>query len=142
MKRADNQGGTDTKIFTSQFFIETAERHAPPRHRLRAPARARPTTAADSPAMHPPACTIALLCDPRPRASPPAAATGPAEGSFARANPSAAVPVAHPPPSGALGHAFVRFPCRFARARIRAASRTGLGFGYIGAFTNTFIRVK
>jgi hypothetical protein len=44
---------------------------------------------------HPAACAFASPCVP-PRAPPPAAARGPTEGYFTRANPSAAVPGANP----------------------------------------------
>ena len=74
-------------------------------------------------ARNPAACAITLVCDPPACTSPPAAATGPAEGYFARRNWSAVVPVAHPPPSNALRPAFVHFSRRFAHACVRTASR-------------------
>ncbi len=66
------------------------------------------------------------------RASPPAAAAGPAEGYFTRANPSAAVPVPHSPPSGAPGLAFSRLSAPSPGRAFAPLSATGLGFGQAG----------
>ena len=64
-------------------------------------------------------------------ATPSAAATGSAARSFTRVNPSAAVPVAHPPSSAVLGLAFSRLsPASLGRA-FAPSSAAGLGFVYV-----------
>src|SRR6266581_3823027 len=82
-------------------------------------------------ARHPAACAFASPCVP-PRASPPAAARGPAEGYFTRANSSAAVPGAHPPQSGAPGFALSHLSAASPGHAFAPLSATGLGFGQAG----------
>src|SRR5260221_12248774 len=65
-------------------------------------------------------------------ASPPAAAAGPAEGYFTRANLSAAVLVAHSPPSGAPGLVFLHLSAPSPGHAFAPLSATGLGFGQAG----------
>jgi hypothetical protein len=118
MMRADHRGGWHRhENCISRIFIEKAERCGITRH--------------------PAACAFASPCVP-PRASPPAAAAGPAEGYFARANPSAVIPAAHPPPSGALGAAFVHFPAASPGSAFPPPPAPGLGFRYVGVFKYTF----
>src|SRR5258707_13791487 len=66
------------------------------------------------------------------RAPPPAAARGPAEGYFIRANASAAVPGTHPSQSGAPGFALSRVSAAFPGHAFVPHSATGLGSGQSG----------
>ena len=79
-----------------------------------------------------PSCTlIHVAVRARAHASPlgtPAAADGPAEGYFVCANPSAAVLVAHWPPSGAHGPAFSCLSTTLPGPAFAPLSATGLGF--------------
>jgi len=71
------------------------------------------------------------LCCACPRLSPSAAATGSAAHSFTCANPSAAVPVAHPPSSAFLGLAFSRLSPTSLGHAFAPSSTAGLGFVYV-----------
>jgi len=64
------------------------------------------------------------------RASPSAAVTGSAACSFACANLSTAVPVAHPPSSAVLGLAFSRLSPTLLGSAFAPSSTAGLGFIY------------
>src|SRR5260221_9416098 len=66
------------------------------------------------------------------RAPPPAAARGPAEGYFIRANASAAVPGTHPSQSGAPRFALSRVSAAFPGHAFVPLSATGLGSGQAG----------
>jgi len=99
------------QILTSRFFIEKVEGPSI----TRKPSSVRIRSAVLAPA----------------RASPSAAATGSAVHSFNRVNPSAAVPVAHPPSSAVLRLAFSRLsPASLGRA-FAPFSAAGLGFLYV-----------
>jgi hypothetical protein len=74
---------------------------------------------------------IRIAVHARVRASPPGpptAADGPAEGYFACANPSAAVPVAYRPSSGARGPVFSHLSPALSGPAFAPLSATGLGF--------------
>jgi len=75
-------------------------------------------------------------------ASPPAAARGPAEGYFTRANPSAAVPVAHLPPSGAPRLVLSCLSAASPGRTFAPLSATGLGFGQAGTTPEIYFRLN
>ena len=97
------------------LFARTRPRRSQLRHRQE-PGRVRIRVAVRAPA----------------RAPPPAAARGPAEGYFTRANLSAAVPGAHPPQSGAPGFALSHLSAASPGHAFTPLSATGLGFGQAG----------
>ena len=78
------------------------------------------------------------VCAP-PRASYPAAAHGPAKGYFTCANPSAVVPVTHPPPSSAPRLAFSRLSATSPRRTFAPLSATGLMFRQAGISPEIYV---
>jgi hypothetical protein len=96
-------------------FVQTRPQRSRLRHR-KAPSRIR----------------IRIAVHVSPRASPPAAVTGPAEGYFTCTNLSAAVLAAHSPPSGALGFAFSQFSAASPGHAFAPLSTTGLWLGRAG----------
>ena len=84
--------------------------------------------------MHPqaPGCTLIRIavraCACVSPLGTPTAADGPAEGYFVCANLSAAVPVAHWPPSGACGPTFSRLSAALPGPAFAPLSATSLGF--------------
>ena len=99
------------EISTSQFFIEKVEWPGIARQ----PGSVRICSAVLAPT----------------RASPSAAVTGSAVRSFTHANPSAVVPVAHPPSSAFLGLAFLRLSPASLRRAFAPSSVASLGFVYV-----------
>ena len=109
-------GGVDAKYFTSRFFIEKAEGPASPTR-----------------------CACAAALAPT-RATPSAAAAGPAEGSFTCANRSTASPLAYLPSSVVPGLAFSPFPDALQECAFAPHSTTVPEFAYAGTRVQTYFR--
>jgi len=76
------------------------------------------------------------------RASPSAAATGPAAHLFTRGNPSAAIPLAYPSSSAVRADAFSHLSAAGPGRAFAPLSATGLGFGQAGTAPEKYFRLN